>query len=139
MIGALELNVEVDSKVVVTDEYGAMKGRQPATVTRSFDDVGAEIQVDVTMDMMGQVEEDGSSGSGSSPLEGSKVVFTWDEDSGTYTKAFAEGSEGDDDHLAATLAVRDRLGPHDHGHHPPDLGERPPEGCGVVEVDQRAG
>ena len=45
--------------------------------------------------LMGEEEAQSPNGSGTSELEGSTVVFTWNDDDGEYELSFPEGEEGD--------------------------------------------
>ncbi|MFT7679676.1 MAG: hypothetical protein ACI8QC_003681, partial [Planctomycetota bacterium] len=107
MMPSMEMDMNMIQTITVSDKYGATSAGRPATLTRTYDAAGNEMEVEMVMDMMGQVQEDSSSGSGSSALEGSSVVFTWDADAGEYTKAFAEGSEGEDEHLEGLVEDMD--------------------------------
>ena len=99
MMPSMEMDMNMVQTIIVTDEYGGTSDGQPQKLTRTYDSAGSEMEVEMVMDMMGQIQENDSSGSGSSALEGATVIFTWDADAGEYTKAFAEDSGGDTDHL----------------------------------------
>lgn len=99
MMPSMEMDMNMVMTTITTDEYAGVSDGRPSKLTRTFDAVGAEIEMEMVVDVMGQVQEDTSSGSGTSALEGSSVIFTWDADAGEYTKAFAEGSDGEDEYL----------------------------------------
>jgi len=54
-----------------------------------------EMEMNMEMDMMGETQTEDGNGTGTSKLDGSTVVFTWDEESSSYKAAFPEGAEGD--------------------------------------------
>ncbi|MEM6674322.1 MAG: hypothetical protein AAF726_15865 [Planctomycetota bacterium] len=95
----IEMAMEMVNNITVTDEYGPITDGQPAKLTRTYDAIDAELEMDVTMNMMGNEDTQSPSGAGSSELEGSTVTFTWDGDAGEYEVAYAEGEEGDSDLL----------------------------------------
>lgn len=99
MMPSMEMDMTMTQSVTVSDTYGSMNGRRPSQITRTFDAVANDIEMDMTVESMGSVDEQSATGTGGSPLEGSSVTFTWDGDAGEYTKAFAEGSEGEAEHL----------------------------------------
>lgn len=107
MMPSMEMDMNTVQTITVTDEYGGVSDGRPTKLTRTFDAAGNEMEVEMVMDVMGQVQEDSSSGSGSSALEGYSVVFTWDADAGEYSKAFADGSDGEDEHLEGLIEDMD--------------------------------
>lgn len=110
MMPSMEMDMVMTQSVTVSDTYGAMEGRRPKQVTRTFDAVANDIEMDMTVDAMGQVDEQSATGTGGSPLEGASVTFTWDADAGEYTKAFAEGTEGEAEHLEGLVEDMDLRG-----------------------------
>jgi hypothetical protein len=80
-------------RIVVTDTLGPVVDGRPAEVVRSFDALSQE-----------NGGSDGEEGSTlTSPLEGRRVRFTWDDEDGSYRVA-ADDDEELDEGLAAWLA-----------------------------------
>jgi hypothetical protein len=91
----MEMTLNSTQKVVVTDEYLANRDGAPKKLRRSFDELANGITMAMKMEMMGQTQNHDQDIKGESELEGKKVVFTWDEEKGEYTRAFesADGKE----------------------------------------------
>jgi hypothetical protein len=106
----IEMGMEIVNTITVTDTYGPLKDGQPAKLTRTFDAIGAEMEMDVAVSMMGNEENQSPNGSGSSELEGSTVEFAWNADSGEYDVKFADGEEGDADLLEGLVEDMDLRG-----------------------------
>jgi hypothetical protein len=96
--GTIGLEMAVTSKITitVTDEYTKVADGQLARFVRTFDELSSTTQVDVSNQMMGDMDGEIA---GASELEGLKVVFTHDGDSDGYAIAWAEDSGGDDELL----------------------------------------
>ena len=107
MMPSMEMDMTVVQTVSVSDSYGPMKGRRPAKLSRTFDAISSEIGMEMTVDVMGQVNDEQVDGNGSSPLEGLTVDFTWDEDAGGYTRTFADDSDGNEEHLVGLVEDMD--------------------------------
>jgi len=95
----IEMSMEMVATTTVTDEYIALAAGQPKKLSRSYDAVGSELEMDVVINMMGEEESQSPNGSGTSELEGSTVIFTWNDEDGEYELSFPEGEEGDADLL----------------------------------------
>lgn len=102
----MEMTMEMTQSVTVTDEYVSMGEGKPKKLARTFDAIGSDLEMDVNAG--GQAQS--PSGSGSSPLEGSTVVFTWNADTEQYDMAFAEGEDGDADLLTGLKENMDLRG-----------------------------
>ncbi|MGB0333377.1 MAG: hypothetical protein ACPGPE_16320 [Planctomycetota bacterium] len=94
MMPDIEMSMEMVATTVVTDEYIALAAGQPKKLSRTYDTIGSELEMDVVMNMMGEEESQSPNGSGSSELEGSSVIFTWNDEDGEYELSFPEGEEG---------------------------------------------
>jgi len=105
----MEMTTSWSQTVKVTDEYAAMGEGRPAKLVRTFDELGQEIDLEITVDM-GESQDNSNSGSGSSDLEGETVVFAWDAEEEDFTKAFAEGSDADEDLLEGLVEDMDLRG-----------------------------
>jgi len=95
MMPDMEMSMEMVATTVVSDEYIALAAGQPKKLSRTYDTVGSELEMDVVVNMMGEEESQSPNGSGSSELEGSTVIFTWNDEDGEYELTFPEGEEGD--------------------------------------------
>ena len=94
MLGSFSMSVETTTSISVTDEYAAVEDGRPTRLLRTYDTILADTMMSFSMDFGGEEQELSSS----SELEGSTVVFTWNEDEGEYDVAFAD-EEGDSDLL----------------------------------------
>jgi len=90
MIGQMEMSMKHRQKLVVEDTYVAVGEGRPQRLERSFEEISSNT-VSSGSTMVGDQESDMSF---ESELEGSKVVFTWED--GEYTVVFAEGEKGDE-------------------------------------------
>lgn len=89
----MEMTLNSTQKVVVTDEYLANRDGAPKKLRRTYDELANGVTMAMKMEMMGQSQSHDQDVKGESELEGKKVVFTWDEEKGEYTRAF-DASEG---------------------------------------------
>jgi hypothetical protein len=85
-IGAIEMSLRNVFTIVLTDVYGETAGGRPLTVERTFDDLEATMEAEVSTPGGGESHE----GTVESELEGRTVVFTWNEEEGRYDVAFLE-------------------------------------------------
>lgn len=102
----MEMSMAMTQSVTVTDEYLAVADGQPAKLARTYDAIGTDLEMDINAGGQAQAP----SGTGSSPLEGSTVVFSWNGETESYDTAFAEGEEGDDEMLAGLIEDMDLRG-----------------------------
>lgn len=89
----MEMTMDMTQTVTVTDEYISMADGQPKKLARTFDVISSDLEMDINA--AGQAQS--PSGAGTSPLQDSTVVFTWNAENEEYDVAFAEGEEGDAD------------------------------------------
>ncbi len=106
MMPEMEMEMEFTQTIAVTDTYEKSSDGVPVKLTRTFDEIGTDMEVAVTIDMMGETQEQNTTGTGSSELEGTTVVFSWDADSEEYDKSFVDG-EGDDELLEGLVEDMD--------------------------------
>ncbi len=102
----IEMAMKVAQVLAVTDRYEAVGQGRPARLKRTYDEVSSSTHVSASMPTVGDQDLDIP---GTSELEGTSVVFTWDEDGGDYDVAFAEGSDGDEallENLTENLDLR---------------------------------
>lgn len=102
MLGSFELSVEVQNTIAVTDTYVAPGDGRPAKLKRAFDSLEGLTNVALTTDFGGEDQEMPSS----SDLEGTSVIFTWDEEAEDYKASF-EDEDGDADLLAGLVEDMD--------------------------------
>ena len=98
MMGDIEMLMTSEQVMTVTDKYVKMAEGQPAVLHRTYDELMMELEIDMSMEMMGNIQEQSPSGGGTSPLEGKTVVFELGDEG--YSTSFAEGEDGDDDQLS---------------------------------------
>ena len=91
----MEMTITSTQKVVVTDDYVANRENAPKKLRRTFDELGNNVSMSMKMQMMGNSQNQDKTTSGESELQGKKVVFTWDDDKGEYTKAFDPAADKD--------------------------------------------
>jgi len=99
MMGSFELDVEVTSDYVVTDEYVAIVDGRPTKLRRTFDAIEA-VQ---STQFQGGGMSDGQDTESSSDLVGTTVVFEWDEDTEEYGVEF--DGESAEERLLEGLAM----------------------------------
>jgi hypothetical protein len=92
MAGQMEMSLKVTTELSVTDQYQAVSGGRPTKLKRSFDEISSSTHVSGSNPMTGAQEKDIPL---KSELEGSTVVFSWDEDDSSYHAAF-DGEKGDE-------------------------------------------
>lgn len=102
----MEMEMTLESSIQVTDEYASVDGGQVLELVRSFDTVGQEMSMEMSLEVAGESHPQDGSGSGSSSLEGTAVRFTWDADDEAYVPAF-EGDDGDEDLLEGLVEDMD--------------------------------
>ncbi len=93
----MEMDMSMDMTVEVSDEYVSMMDGQPATLRRSYDTLDSSGTFAMEMELMPGGGDEMTIDS-SSELEGKTVLFTWNEEDGSYDVAFDE-SEGDEELL----------------------------------------
>jgi len=91
-----EVTIEDNEVIVFTDEYLAVEDGRATRIARTFDSLEDSSSQTVSMPG-GEGGEDVTEGE--SELTGTTVVFTWDEDDESYTAAFGEDEEADEDLL----------------------------------------
>jgi hypothetical protein len=89
----IEMTMTQDQKVVVSDEIAKVREGGPKVLRRRFDDLGSQMTVEAKINIMGQSQDQNSSGKGTSELSGKTVVFTWDEDSKEFKTALDPAEE----------------------------------------------
>ncbi|MEZ6016335.1 MAG: hypothetical protein R3F49_14555 [Planctomycetota bacterium] len=112
MMPEISMQMVISQNVSVTDTYDKLAGGKPAKLTRKFDSASMEMEMNMEVDMMGETQNENGNGSGTSKLDGTTVVFTWDEESGEYKASYPEGEEGDADlltNLAENMDLRGLL------------------------------
>ncbi len=98
MLGDMELSTSTVLVTKVTDTYGGSSDGRPTKVTRTYEELNSTQNATMTGGMMGG-DGDGMEMLGSSELEGTTVLFTWDGDADAYDIAFDEDSDADDELL----------------------------------------
>ncbi|MCB9915165.1 MAG: hypothetical protein H6828_08455 [Planctomycetes bacterium] len=101
----VELTLVEKEELVFRDEYAKLSEGRAGSITRHFETLATTSQQSLT-DPEGEEHEEETPGT--SELEGTTVVFTLDEDDGSYGVAYAEDVEDGDEALLADLdAVAD--------------------------------
>ena len=102
MLGSMEMNIEVENTITVTDTYVSSNGGRPEKLKRSFDSLEGLTTVSMQTDFGGE-DQDMSS---ESDLEGLTVVFTWDDEEEAYDVAL-EGEDDDEELLEGLVEDMD--------------------------------
>jgi len=100
----LEVSVQFEQSVQVTDTYDEVGDGRPLRLTRSFDELSMEVSASATFGGQGDSQDTEAE----SELEGLTVVFTWDPEDEDYDVEFAD-DEGDPDLLEDLDADLDLL------------------------------
>ena len=90
MLGDIEAAFSTGLAIEVTDEYRKMGTGRPEVLARTFDAIRTDFEFEVSA--AGESEGDGAEVEGA--LEGTTVVFTWDEEEGAMVASY-EDEEGD--------------------------------------------
>jgi hypothetical protein len=104
MMPRMDMEMETVSSIVVTDTYGKVDGGRPESLLRSYD--GVELEFNMAMSAEGGLgggAVESPQGTGSSPLQGREVGFTWDSDKDDYELSWADSETGEDVHLLRDL------------------------------------
>ncbi|MEY2747403.1 MAG: hypothetical protein RL112_2445 [Planctomycetota bacterium] len=97
----MEMDMKFDQAWSVVDEYVKLGDGRPAKLRRTFDKISSKADMSMSMEFMGQSQENSSSMDGKSELEGKTVVWTWDAEKDEYATAF--DPEGPDAKLLEEL------------------------------------
>jgi len=89
MLGSIEVSLKQGSTIEVTDAYKAFGEGRPTELLRTFDELGAKMNMEISP-AQGEVPQFEST----SPLEGKTVLFKWNAEKDEYERSFHEG-EGD--------------------------------------------
>jgi hypothetical protein len=93
--GQVEVSLKGTMELSVTDHYETLGDGRPTKLKRSFDEISSVTHRSSSNPMAGSEEKDIPL---KSELEGSTVVFSWDEDESSYQVTF-DGEEGDEELL----------------------------------------
>jgi len=93
MIPQIEVNVESESRIEITDAYQAVADGRPTELLRTFEALAGTLHMDVT-----PAQEDVPVITSTSSLEGKTVAFHWNEEEQEYERSFHE-SGGDEELL----------------------------------------
>jgi hypothetical protein len=97
---AMEFEVQVARELAVVDTYAALGKGRPARLSRVFERIEGSLEVSSQEEGRGR---EVAQATYKSPLAGLEVVFTWDEEHGTYGVAFGKGVEDGDEELLEGL------------------------------------
>lgn len=106
----MEMSMKLTQTTAVTDTYDKLAEGKPAKLTRLYKDASMEMQVESKTSAMGQNSEQDAKGEGTSKLKDKIVTFTWDADSGAYTKKYDEEAKGEDEWLPSLVEDMDLRG-----------------------------
>lgn len=103
MMPQMEMDMNIEQNLVVVDTYVRSADGRPLQLQRTFDKLAQDNNIEMTMEVMGETQDQSQEMPATSELEGKTVVFTWDEDAEEYTKAYGEDDAGEDEDLLAGL------------------------------------
>lgn len=95
----MDMSMTMENSFTVTDEYVAMAEGRPAKLARTYDELGNTSNMSMSMEVMGQSQDEDMSTDASSELEGMTVHFTLDGESGEYKASFPEEGDADEELL----------------------------------------
>jgi len=107
MIGNPEIFIEFRTAILVTDEFVEVDGGRLIKLARTFDELEAEMVVEVSSDMG---DEEVPEMEYESALVGRTVLFTWDAESEEYSATWGDGEDGDSELLEGLVADMDFQG-----------------------------
>jgi hypothetical protein len=107
MMPTMEMTMSWSQAVKVVDRYSEVADGRAGVLRRTFEEIAQEIEMEMTMEMMGQSQDQDATGTGTSELEGTTVVFTWNDEDSEYESAFDEDSEGDEELLEGLVEDMD--------------------------------
>lgn len=94
MLGEIQVSLAQESRIEITDTYTSVADGRPRELLRSFDELSAKMNMEVSPGG-GEMPKFESS----SPLEGKTVAFKWNADKEEYELSF-HGGKGEEDWLA---------------------------------------
>lgn len=101
----VEMEMQTISTVTVTDTYGPVVEGRPGSLARSYDSIGLEFEMEMSADGgLGGGAAETPSGTGSSPLEGREVRFTWDAEEEDYLVEFTDTEDTSEEQLLRDLS-----------------------------------
>ncbi len=107
MAGQMQMAMKTTMKLSVTDRYEAISGDRPSKLVRTFDEISSNTHMSGDNPMTGPDEKDMPL---ESDLEGTSVVFTWDEEGSDYEVAFEGDEKGDESLLEGLVENMDLRG-----------------------------
>jgi hypothetical protein len=121
MLGQIEVSMEQETRIEITDTYAKVADGRPLELVRSFDALSTRFNMSVSPAEVEMPEFESSS-----PLEGKSVAFKWNEEKQEYERSFRDG-EGEEallEDLLEDMDLRTFL----------PAGEVAPDGTWTVEL-----
>lgn len=84
----MELSMSSTQRLVVEDDYEKLRPGSPVVLVRSYESIGADMTAAMTVEILEQTKTSEQSMHGKSELEGKRVRFAWNEESGAYDARF---------------------------------------------------
>lgn len=109
MMPNIEMTVNTNLEVTVSDDYLAMSEGKPSKLKRNYDTISQATDIAMEIDIMGQVQNEDMSMNSVTELEGKEILFTWSEDDSDYVASFPE-DEGDEELLVGLIEDMDLRG-----------------------------
>lgn len=104
MMPQIDMDLTMEQGLLIKDTYIESADGRPVQLSRHFAEVGQDTTMDMSMEMMGETQEQSQDMPATSDLEGTTVLFSWDADGEEYEKEFAEDSAGEDEDMLDGLA-----------------------------------
>ena len=101
----MEMHMKSTATITVTDTYSELGEGRPKKLLRAFDEIGTDIEMDMSVEVMGQAQEQSPTGTGTSKLTGKTVQFELADEA--YQTSFPEGEEGDPELLKGLVEDMD--------------------------------
>jgi hypothetical protein len=96
----MENDTALTASITITDHYAKVEEGRPVRVERTFDGISGEMNTAVSNPMIGERDFEVTT---ESELEGTTVVFEWNDEDEEYEIAFSEDDEEEDEELLADL------------------------------------
>ena len=110
MMPGMEMTLSSVTSIEVEDTYSKVADGRPTLLTRSFETCSGESEMDMEIDVMGEIQEIGAAMEISSVLEGESVEFVWNEEEETHDVVLPDGSALEDEDLEGLIEDMDFRG-----------------------------
>ena len=107
MIGSMDMNIRMESTVVIEDTYEDVADGRPISLSRTFETLSGEGESAMEMEVMGETQNMDTALVMSSVLEGESVEFKWDEKAESYSIVLPDDSALEEEETEGLLEDTD--------------------------------